>query len=72
MENKSIQMLFSIRRIWLSMMEGPDLRVDERDAVLAARRFHILVARRAAGLGYEGNSVLAGLIDVVPERDETV
>src|SRR3990172_4011544 len=53
-----------------SVMEEAELRVDERDPVLAARRLHLGVARGSPRLGDEAHAVLARVIDVVAEGDE--
>src|SRR5262245_23964175 len=54
------------------VVEQAQLGVDERDAVLAAGRLDLVVARRAAGLRDEPDAVALCVLDVVAERDEPV
>jgi hypothetical protein len=55
-----------------SVVEGADVGVDHRDAVLAAGVLDVEVPRRAPRLRDEFHPVALGVIDVIAERDEAI
>src|SRR5262245_21146428 len=56
----------------ISMMEEPEVRVHEPDAVLAAGLLDLGVGDRAARLRDEAHAVVGGVVHVVAERQEAV